>query len=207
LNKQPTGAPKHEHSVPFFWPINMLAELDEAGLETIQRNLDFLGEVEKEAFELEPAWATANKILYDLNTMRLRDFSNDSTSRSKDAVPTIIDAPYAGHSSTIADYAKGQSLVETLQACDLRRVLCMDWKSATEAMKDYNIDIYLAEINAIVDDLGGRVNLVGLCQGGWMAGMYAARFPHKVATLVAAGAPLDAGAGDGFVKRIAPSSR
>ena len=49
-------------------------------------------------------------------------------------------------------------------------------------MKDYDIDNYLAEINVCVDDLGGRVNLVGLCQGGWMSAMYAARFPDKVAS-------------------------
>lgn len=69
-------------------------------------------------------------------------------------------------------------------------------------MKDYNIDIYLAEINAIVDDLGGQINLIGLCQGGWMAAMFAARYPHKVATLVAAGAPLDCDAGDAKEPRI-----
>ena len=46
-------------------------------------------------------------------------------------------------------------------------------------------------------------NLVGLCQGGWMAVMFAARYPHKVATLVAAGSPLDCDAGEGFVKKIA----
>jgi poly(3-hydroxybutyrate) depolymerase len=37
---------------------------------------------------------------------------------------------------------------------------------------------YLAEINVLVDDLGGRMNLIGLCQGDWMSAMYAARFPH-----------------------------
>jgi len=176
--------------------------IEDVILEVFKRNLDFAEEVEKEAFELKPVWATKNDILYDLNTMRLRDFSSAKARTDKTIVPTIIDAPYAGHTSTIADYAKGQSLVETLQAGGMRRVLCTDWKSATDEMKDYNIDIYLAEINAVVDDLGGRVNLIGLCQGGWMAGMFAARYPDKVATLVAAGTPLDADAGDGFIKKI-----
>jgi poly-beta-hydroxyalkanoate depolymerase len=36
-----------------------------------------------------------------------------------------------------------------------------------------------------------------------MAAMFAARYPHKVATLVTAGAPLDCDAGEGFVKKIA----
>lgn len=200
---QPVRTTKFEHSVPFFWPLAIMAETEEAGLKVLKRNLDFTEEVEKEAFELKPTWATKNHIIYDLNTMRLRDFSERTARQNKGVIPTIIDAPYAGHTSTIADYAEGRSLVETLQGCGLRSVMCMDWKSATDAMKDYNIDIYLAEINAVVDDLGGKVNLVGLCQGGWMAGMFAARYPHKVATLVAAGTPLDADAGDGFIKRIA----
>ncbi len=78
-----------------------------------------------------------------------------------------------------------------------------DWKSASEDMKDLEIDQYLAEINVCIDDLGGRINLVGLCQGGWMSAMYAARYPHKVASLVLAGAPIDTDAGDGPIKRMA----
>ena len=178
-------------------------ELGEEAAEIFQRNLDFAIEEEKEEFDLKPVWASQNEILYDLNTMQLRDFSDAAARGDTKIVATVIDAPYAGHHSTIADYAKGQSLVETLQSNGIRRVLCMDWKSATDQMKDYNIDIYLAEINAIVDDLGGQINLIGLCQGGWMAAMFAARYPHKVATLVTAGAPLDCDAGEGFVKKIA----
>jgi poly(3-hydroxybutyrate) depolymerase len=44
-------------------------------------------------------------------------------------------APYAGHSATIADFARGQSLIETLHAAGLGRLLVTDWKSATVAMK------------------------------------------------------------------------
>jgi poly(3-hydroxybutyrate) depolymerase len=46
-----------------------------------------------------------------------------------------------------------------------------------------------------VDEIGPPVDLVGLCQGGWMALTYAARFPHKVRRLVLAGAPVDIAAG------------
>ncbi len=119
-------------------------------------------------------------------------------------MPTIVDTPYAGHTAMIADYHKGQSLIETLLANGLDRVFLTDWKSATADMKDlWDQDEYLAEINVVVDDLGGRVNLIGLCQGGWMSAMYAARFPHKIASLVLAGAPIDTDAGDGPVKRMA----
>jgi poly(3-hydroxyalkanoate) synthetase len=54
-----------------------------------------------------------------------------------------------------------------------------------------------------IDDLGGRVNLVGLCQGGWVSTMIAARFPEKVNSLVLAGAPIDTDGGNGPIKRAA----
>lgn len=81
-------------------------------------------------------------------------------------------------------------------------MLLTDWKSATPEMKDYDIDNYLAELNVCVDELGAPVNLVGLCQGGWMSAMYAARYPQKVASLVLAGSPIDTQAGEGPLKRM-----
>jgi poly(3-hydroxyalkanoate) synthetase len=73
----------------------------------------------------------------------------------------------------IADYYDGQSLVQTLLANGIDHVALTDWKSATEDMKDLEIDNYLAEVIVAIDDLGGRVNLVGLCQGGWVSAMIA----------------------------------
>jgi len=132
--------------------------------------------------------------------MRLRDFSPGNAATKQ--TPVIIDAPYAGHSATIADYSKGQSLVEALLSAGLHNVLVTDWKPATPEMKDFDIDKYLSEINAVADDLGGEVILVGLCQGGWMSSMYAARFPHKVRAMVLAGSPIDTQAGDGSLKHM-----
>ncbi|MBW8639546.1 alpha/beta fold hydrolase [Hoeflea sp. WL0058] len=196
-----TRVPNAEHSVPWFWPMAAGIEMGEAGLDLFRRNLEFFTEAEEIDAPPAPEWATENTILLDLDTMRLRDFSGGGS--RDDATPVIIDAPFAGHSSTIADYAPGQSLTEVLLARGLGRVLVTDWKSATPEMRDFDIDKYLAEINIVVDDLGGRVNLVGLCQGGWMSSMYAARFPGKVASLVLAGSPIDTDAGDGPIRKMA----
>jgi poly(3-hydroxyalkanoate) synthetase len=185
--------------VPLFWPLSAAEQIAAQGLELVGRNLAFLAEEQRIHHELRPRLATANRVLLDLRTMLFRDYSIPAAA----GVPTIVNAPYAGHSAMIADYHKGQSLIETLLANGLERVFLTDWKSATEDMKDLEIDQYLAEINVCVDDLGGRVNLVGLCQGGWMSAMYAARFPHKVTRLVLAGAPIDTDAGNGPVKRMA----
>ena len=121
-------------------------------------------------------------------------------------IPTLVDAPHAGHTAVIADYHKGQSLIETLLTNGIEHVALTDWKSATDDMKDLEIDNYLAEIVVAIDDLGGRVNLVGLCQGGWVSAMVAARFPEKVNSLVLAGAPIDTDAGNGPIKRMVHAS-
>jgi pimeloyl-ACP methyl ester carboxylesterase len=71
----------------------------------------------------------------------------------------------------------------------INHVAFTDWKWATDDMKLLEFDNYLAEVIVAIDDLGGRVHLVGLCQGGWQSARVAARFPDKVNSLVLAGAP------------------
>lgn len=185
-------------NVPFFWPVQIAEDLAAAGMEVAARNLKFLSEEVKMHVALEPHFATPNRVRLDLRTMRLREYGPPEGK----GVPVLVDAPYAGHSAVIADYQRGQSLVETLQANGLPRVFLTDWKSATPDMKDFDVDQYLAELNACIDDLGGAVHLVGLCQGGWMSAMLAARFPGKVKSLVLAGSPIDTEAGHGPLKTM-----
>ena len=193
--------PLQEHSVPWFWPFAAAIEMEEAGAKLFQENIKYLSAVEQISAPPPPAWATGNEVLVELDTMRLRDFSAPHSAAK--SVPVLVAAPYAGHASSIADYARGQSLVQTLLSGGLSRVLVTDWKGATPDMRDFDVDKYLSELNVVVDDLGGTVNLVGLCQGGWMSAMYTSRFPAKVRTLVLAGAPIDADAGNGTIKRMA----
>jgi polyhydroxyalkanoate depolymerase len=184
-------------SVPAFWPMIMAASLVEQGAGLYVRNLKFGQEEIKIHDELRPDLATVNTVRLDLRTMLLREYG------APGGIPTFVIAPYAGHTAMIADYHKGQSLVETLLANGHDHVVLTDWKSAIPDMKDLEIDSYLAELIVAIDDLGGRVNLVGLCQGGWAAAMIAARFTSKVQTLVLAGAPIDTDAGNGPIKRMA----
>ena len=189
-----------ENTVPLFWPVELAATIAKGEVGLFTRGLATLAEAQKLELGLQPKFATANTVIVELHTLRLRDFSNAADLKE---CPTLIDAPYAGHTAVIADFHSNQSLVQTLLANGLNRVLVTDWKSATDEMKDYDIDNYLADLNVCIDDLGGRVNLVGLCQGGWMSAMYAARFPDKVRSLVLAGAPIDTDAGDGAIKTMA----
>jgi poly(3-hydroxyalkanoate) synthetase len=134
----------------------------------------------------EPGWTTVNRIALTLPTMRLRDFSSSGTGQ-----PTLICAPFALHGATIADFAPGHSVVEALQRSGIGRLAVTEWLSAEADMRYFMIDTYLADLNVAVDEIGAPADLVGLCQGGWMALVYAARFPEKVRSLVLVGAPVD----------------
>jgi poly(3-hydroxyalkanoate) synthetase len=145
-------------------------------------------------------WTTSNSIVLELSCMRLRDFSTHAQGQ-----PTLICAPYVLHGSTVADFAPGHSVVEALQLGGLSRVFVTDWRSASPEMRYFSIDNYLADLNVAVDALDRPVDLVGLCQGGWLALVYAARFPEKVRKLVLAGAPVDVRAGESHLSRLAAS--
>lgn len=137
-SRQETRKPRQEHSVPWFWPFAAAIEFGEEGMRLFEDNLKFLTEAQLINAPPAPEWATPNRIALELETMRLRDFSTQRSGPS--TTPVLIDPPYAGHNSSIVDYAKGQSLVETLRAAGHDRIFVMDWKSATAEMKDYDID-------------------------------------------------------------------
>ncbi|WP_454634671.1 alpha/beta fold hydrolase [Bradyrhizobium cenepequi] len=132
------------------------------------------------------SWTTPNVIALQLASMRLLDFSHGAAGQ-----PLLICAPFSLHQALIADFAPGHSLVEALQQGGMDRIYVTDWCSATSEMRYFSIDSYLADLNVAVDEIGAPVDLIGLCQGGWLSLIYAARFPHKVRRLVLAGAPVD----------------
>ncbi len=168
------------------------------GADLFDRNVRFAEEELKLHGGVEPRLATPNTVRLDLRTMVLRDYGTPGR-----GMPALVLAPYAGHTAMIADFHKGQSLIETLLANGIGHAALTDWKSATSDMKDLDVDNYLADLVVAIDDLGGRVDLVGLCQGGWAAAMVTARFPDKVKSLVLAGSPIDADAGSGPIKKMA----
>lgn len=111
----------------------------------------------------------------------------------------LIVAPYAVHDASIGDFADNHSVAQVLS--QEHSVAMTFWKSANRQMRYYAIDTYLSDLNVAIDELGGRVSLVGLCQGGWLAAIYASRFPDKVSKLVLAGAPINPGAAESRITR------
>jgi len=150
--------------------------------------------------EREPlAWTTPNAEMLQLPSMRLREFSRGNTTQQ----PVVVCAPYALHGALIADFAPDHSLMEALQKDGVNRIYLPDWRSAVSNMRYLSIDNYLADLNVAIDEIGAPVDLVGLCQGGWLSLVYAARFPGKVRRLVLAGAPVDVSTPSELSKMVA----
>jgi poly(3-hydroxyalkanoate) synthetase len=145
-----------------------------------------------------PAWSLPNEVVLDAGVARLRDFSQGA---GEGVVPTLVLPPQAGHDSCIVDYSPAQSQIGEIRGAGLERVFALDWAGATAATKHATIEDYVAAIDRAVEHAGGRVNLVGDCQGGWLATLWAALRPDAVNTLTIAGAPIDFRAGDGAIAK------
>ena len=181
---EPAG--RHFPNLAFLWPAFVAASASEMTAWAAKQFADLAVGQADELAPAEPHWTTPHAIALDLKAVRLRDFTTDENS-----TPALLCAPFALHSAAVTDLAPGHSLVAALRAAGLRRLFVTDWRPAHGDMRFRGIDDYLADLNVLVDEIGGPVDLIGLCQGGWMALVYAARFPAKVRKLVLAGAPVD----------------
>jgi poly(3-hydroxyalkanoate) synthetase len=150
-----------------------------------------------------PTWSTPNRIVSSSEIMALRDFSEGDTT---DVVPSLILPPQAGHHSCIVDYSPAQSQVLTARAAGLTSLYVLEWLGATEATKDTSIGDYLETVREAIEHIGRPVNLIGDCQGGWLATLYAALHPGDVATLTIGGAPIDFHAGGGAIAQAVKAS-
>ncbi len=168
------------------WPALAAASAGEIASFMAEQLLAFAGGAGDDRAAQEPEGATPGRVALELNTVRLRDFTTE-----EGGVPVLLCTPLALHGAAVADVATGHSLVAALRSAGIGRLLVIDWRSASPEMQFLGIDDYLADLNVLVDHVGGRVDLVGLCQGGWLSLLYAARFPAKVRKLVMAGSPVD----------------
>jgi poly(3-hydroxyalkanoate) synthetase len=145
-----------------------------------------------------PEWASPHEIAFEAPLARLRDFSRIG----RGVVPTLVLPPQAGHDSCIVDYSSTQSQLGAILEAGLERALALDWVGATRETAGASIEDYLQVVDDAVQHCGGTVNLIGDCQGGWLAAIYAALHPEKVNTLTLAGAPIDFHAGEAVIAEI-----
>jgi poly(3-hydroxybutyrate) depolymerase len=186
---------------PFLWPALAAATASEMAAAFARELAHLAAGLPANAAVREPRWTTPNRVALELPSLRLRAFATDG-----DGIATLVCAPLALHDAALTDFAPDHSLVAALQTAGLRNLFVTDWRSASPGMRFFSIDSYLADLNVVVDELGGRANLIGVCQGGWMALVYAGRYPSKVRGLVLAGAPVDIEAGESELSRLAHSA-
>lgn len=104
----------------------------------------------------------------------------------------LIVPPEAGHTSHIADFGPGQSIVESALKHHPGGVYCLDKLPAKLKHKNLGLDYVLGSLGEACYQIEGPVHLVGLCQGGWKAAAVAANLGDKVKSLTIAGSPIDA---------------
>ena len=185
------------NGLPYFWPVFCFVGCKTT--EELKKNLEFLKVIDKTLVKRPaPKWVNKNKLRIELDTVKLRDFSEKP---NKHRIYTLILAPYAGHTSQIADYDEGQSLVETFQEHGIDNVSVTDWKSATRKIKNYDIDNYLKSVNVCVEETRRSCEASRALPGRAAGAMYAAGYPKKVNTLTLAGSPIDTDAGGGQHKK------
>ena len=171
-------------------------------------------------------WTTPNRVLREEGAYRLRDFSREpdrEQGREPDRAPSlepgrgrgrepglapgptstpVLVVPPEVNQSYIVDFNPGQSLVRTILGAGFDRVAALEWRSATLETSRRDIDDSIADILDCIEALGGRVHLIGVCQGGWEAAIAAALRPGAIATLTLVAAPIDFAAGQGMIRQL-----
>jgi len=150
-------------------------------------------------------WTTPNRVVFENDAHRLRDFSprQEGEAQRPNTTPLLIVPPEVNR-STIVDFAPGQSLVRAALDHGFARVAAIEWRDVegSPAAARRDIDDSVATIRDAIGALGGRVHLLGVCQGGWESAIAAALAPEMTASLTLVAAPIDFHAGTGAVKQV-----
>jgi poly(3-hydroxyalkanoate) synthetase len=142
-------------------------------------------------------WHTKYTVVYEDDAIRLLCF------KTGEGTPILIVPPQAGHKSWIADYGDGQSIIQVAME-GTASVYCIGWKACTHERRNETIDDLIEQVRKAVSEIiyVDRIypHLVGLCQGGWLAALYAMRYP--LAELTIANAPLDTSVGKTIIQSL-----
>lgn len=141
-------------------------------------------------------WHSTYDIVYEDHAVKLLKFKEGYSE------PILIVPPQAGHHSFIADYEEGQSLVQSAIKNSNSSVFAIEWKTCTFKRRNETIVDLFNQLHVCVEQIGKPVNLVGLCQGGWLCTMYATQYVDDIASLTIAGAPIDTWAGDSLLHEV-----
>jgi pimeloyl-ACP methyl ester carboxylesterase len=134
-------------------------------------------------------YATANTTIYQGPYSSIRQFKPVN-----DKVTTVLVSAIAGHLPQFSlDFEEGKSVAGSAVKWCEGGVISIHIDAPT-AYSRYVVtyNTWLEQIAHAIEFIGtGPVRLVGICQGGALAAVFATRYPHLVAELVVVAAPIN----------------
>lgn len=101
-------------------------------------------------------------------------------------IPTLILPPFAGRSGNIV-----QNMADALVA-EGHTVFAYELLSASHSTRNTSVSDLIDIISTCQEHMGAKqINLVGTCQGGWLATIYTALYPDRVKKLAIFAAPIN----------------
>lgn len=134
-------------------------------------------------------YATSNTIIHQGPYSSVRQFKP-----ANDKVSTILVSAIAGHKPYFSiDFQKGKSVAESAVNYCKGGVFSVHVDAPTLYSRFVvTYDTWLDQIAEAIELIGtGPVRLVGICQGGALAAIFATRYPHLVKELVVVAAPIN----------------
>jgi poly(3-hydroxyalkanoate) synthetase len=139
----------------------------------------------------KPDWTSPHEDIFKNDFIIIKKFKKGSSGKVQLIIP-----PMAGHHSCIAQSVVNLYCEETEDS-----VYSIEWLPPNETTKYFGIEevidhlvLTIREISKEqMDSLGyvTPINLAGLCQGGWAASIFNARYPELVESMIIAGTPID----------------
>ncbi len=175
------------------WPLDpALAALGLGPAAKIRRGMQILATAPR-----PPVALTASEVVFSQGRVDLRYYAPRRVRHAPVVlVPSLINRAF------ILDLEPGRSLVEALSAAGYPTYL-VDWGVPTIADCGQGLDEVVGMLRRSIDRASRharapRAHLLGYCMGGTIATLLAARFPERVASLVALNAPARFSAGGRF---------
>jgi poly(3-hydroxyalkanoate) synthetase len=102
-----------------------------------------------------------------------------------EGTPVFIIPPHAGRHGNIA-----QKMIDMCVNQD-KTVFAFELKSATQATKNTSIINLIEALTECQNFIGKKVDIIGLCQGGWVSAIYTALYQERIERFAAFATPIN----------------
>lgn len=135
----------------------------------------------------KPVWTTPYKVIWTDGKTELLEFCAGPD-------PIVISAPEACHGSMLVDWSETQSQVRCAMDNYSGGVYAINKLPATQEHKYLKLEYTFTSLWKALEQLPGKINLVGDCQAGTTSAIVADRYPWKIKSLTIVGSPMETSA-------------